>query len=37
MRCMKINRDWYFDLGQLEVGKRASRQFGAQMVNLPHD
>ena len=37
MRCMKINRDWYFDLGQLDVGKRASRQFGAQMVNLPHD
>ena len=37
MRGMKIHRDWYFALGQLEVGKRISREFGDSLVNLPHD
>ena len=34
MRSLKINRDWYFGLGQLEVSSRASRQFGTQVVML---
>ena len=37
MRSMKINRDWFFDLEQLDPGKRLHGEFGDQRVNLPHD
>ncbi|MBR5110882.1 MAG: DUF4982 domain-containing protein [Clostridia bacterium] len=37
MRSMKINRDWAFGLGQLDVAKRMSGKFGDCTVNLPHD
>ena len=37
MRSMKINRDWVFGPGQLDLNKRMNRQFGDQTVNLPHD
>ena len=36
MRSLKINRDWYFALGQMDPGKRANRDFG-EIVHLPHD
>ena len=37
MRSMRINRDWFFGLGALDVGKRTSGPFGDCTVNLPHD
>ena len=37
MRSMKINREWAFGLGQVDVGKRISGQIGDCTVNLPHD
>ena len=37
MRSMKINRDWDFGLGQVDLGKRLQGIFGARKVNLPHD
>ena len=37
MRNMKINRDWQFDLGILDLGDRLKGKFGSRTVNLPHD
>ena len=37
MRSMKINRNWCFGLGQLDVNKRVKGEFGDCVVNLPHD
>ena len=37
MRSMKINRDWDFGLGQVDLGKRLHGIFGDRKVNLPHD
>jgi Beta-galactosidase/beta-glucuronidase len=37
MRSMKINRDWDFGLGQVDLGKRLRGIFGDRKVNLPHD
>ena len=36
MKSMRINRDWFFALGQMDPGKRANRDFG-EIVQLPHD
>ena len=37
MRSMKINQDWDFGLGQVDLGKRLRGIFGDRKVNLPHD
>ena len=37
MRTMKVNRDWQFDLGVLDLGDRLKGKFGSRTVNLPHD
>ena len=37
MRSMKINREWDFGLGQVDLGKRLRGIFGDRIVNLPHD
>ena len=37
MRSMKINRDWDFGPGQLELGNRLRGKYGDRKVNLPHD
>ena len=37
MRSMKINREWDFGLGQVDLGKRLQGIFGDRKVNLPHD
>ena len=37
MRSIRINRNWIFGQGPLDVGKRMSGQFGDCTVNLPHD
>ena len=37
MRTMKINREWDFGPGQLDLGKRREGIFGDRKVNLPHD
>ena len=37
MRTMKINREWDFGLGQVDLGKRREGIFGDRKVNLPHD
>ncbi len=37
MRSMKINRDWDFGSGQLELGNRLRGKYGDRKVNLPHD
>jgi len=37
MRSMKINQDWDFGLGQVDLGNRLRGIFGDRKVNLPHD
>ncbi len=37
MRSMKINQEWDFGLGQVDLGKRVRGIFGDRKVNLPHD
>ena len=37
MRSMKLNRDWLFGLGPLDLGNRLRGQFGERTVHLPHD
>lgn len=37
MRSMKINRDWEFGLGPVDLGKRLRGIFGDRKVSLPHD
>ena len=37
MRSMKINQDWDFGLGPVDLGKRLRGIFGDRKVNLPHD
>ena len=37
MRSMKINREWDFGLGQVDLGQRIRGIFGDRKVNLPHD
>jgi len=37
MRSMKINQDWDFGLGQVDLGNRIRGIFGDRKVNLPHD
>ena len=37
MRSMKINRDWDFGLGPMDLGKRLRGNWGDRKVNLPHD
>ena len=37
MRSVNINRDWYFGLGSLDLGKKIEEQMGSRKVNLPHD
>ncbi|MBR6705848.1 MAG: glycoside hydrolase family 2 protein, partial [Clostridia bacterium] len=37
MRLMKINREWHFGLGAMDLGKRLKGEFGDCAVDLPHD
>ena len=37
MRSMKINREWDFGLGQVELWNRLQGIWGDRKVNLPHD
>ena len=37
MRSMKINQEWDFGLGQVDLGQRIRGIFGDRKVNLPHD
>ncbi len=37
MKSVKINQDWHFGLGMMEVGKRIRGEYGDRMVHLPHD
>ena len=37
MRSMKINQNWDFGLGPVDLGKRLRGIFGDRKVNLPHD
>ena len=37
MRTMKINREWDFGPGQVDLGKRREGIFGDRKVNLPHE
>ena len=37
MRSMKINQEWDFGMGQVDLGNRLRGIFGDRRVNLPHD
>ena len=37
MRSMKINSEWDFGMGQVDLGNRLRGIFGDRKVNLPHD
>ena len=37
MRSLKINQDWDFGLGQVDLGNRLRGIWGDRKVNLPHD
>ena len=37
MRSMKINREWDFGFGLVDLGQRQRGIFGNRKVNLPHD
>ena len=37
MRSMKINREWDFGFGLVDLGQRLHGVFGDRKVNLPHD
>ena len=37
MRSMKINREWDFGMGQVDLGNRLRGIWGDRKVNLPHD
>ena len=37
MRSMKINREWDFGFGLVDLGQRQRGIFGDRKVNLPHD
>ena len=37
MRVMKINQEWDFGLGTIDLGSRLRGSFGDRKVNLPHD
>ena len=37
MRTIKINQEWDFGLGPVDLGNRLRGKFGDRIVNLPHD